>query len=82
MNCTVEQRNRARRVIEELGDRSEVIETDLLSPALDPSGRWAIEVSLESDGLPPGVLRTLGEAEMTIRFTGPRQSKWHCVAVV
>jgi hypothetical protein len=63
MNPLVQQRKQARRVLQELSQRKDVIETDLLSPALDPSGHWAIEVSLESGGLPSGVLRTLGEAE-------------------
>ena len=82
MNCTVEQRDQARRVIQQLGERSEVMGTDLVSPALAPSGRWAIEISLASEGLPPAIVSILAEAKMTIRDVGPRQSWWHCVAVV
>lgn len=82
MNCTVEQRNRARRVIQQLGSRPDVIGTDLVSPATDPSGCWTIEIALESEGLPPAIVRILGEAELTIRDVRPRQSWWHCVAVV
>jgi len=82
MNCTVEQRNQARRAIQQLGERPDVIGTDLVSPAIDPSGRWTIEIALDTDGLPPGIVSLLGEAEMTIRDVGPRQSWWHCTAVV
>jgi hypothetical protein len=82
MNCTVEQRNQARRVIQQLGERPDVLGSDLVSPAIDPSGSWTIEFALDSDGLPPEIVSLLGEAEMTIRDVGPRQSWWHCVAVV
>jgi hypothetical protein len=82
MNCTVEQRNRARRVIQQLGERPDVIGTDLITPAVDPSGSWTIEIALDSDGLPPEIVSLLGEAEMTIRDVGPRQSWWHCTAVI
>jgi len=82
MNCIVENRNRARRVIQELGKRPDVLGTDLVSPAIDPSGRWAIEIALDADGLPPKIVTLLAEAKMTIRDVGPRQSWWHCVAVV
>lgn len=82
MNCTVEQRNQARRVIQKLGERPDVIGTDLVSPAIDPSGRWTIEFALDADGLPPAIVKLLADAEMTIRDVGPRQSWWHCVVVV
>ena len=82
MNCTVKQRNKARRVIHQLGDRSDVIGTDLISPAIDPSGQWAIEIALDAEGLPPAIIELLAQAEMTIRDVGPRQSWWHCVVVV
>jgi hypothetical protein len=82
MNCTVEQRNQARRVIHQLGERPDVIGTDLISPAINPSGRWTIEFALDADGLPPEIVSLLGDAELTIRDVGPRQSWWHCTAVV
>lgn len=82
MNCIVEDRNRARRVIQQLGDQPDVLGTDLVSPAIDPSGSWTIEIALDADGLPPEIVALLADAEMTIRDVGPRQSWWHCVAVV
>ena len=82
MNCTVEQRNQARRVIHQLGDRPDVIGTDLISPALDPSGRWAIEIAVDTEGLPPTIVEMFADAELTILDVGPRQSWWHCTAVV
>mgnify|MGYP006885848672 FL=1 len=82
MNCIVEDRNRARRVIQQLGDRPDVLGTDLVPPAIDPTGSWPIEIALDADGLPPEIVTLLAEAEMTIRDVGPRQSWWHCVAVV
>ena len=82
MNCTVEQRNRARRVIQALGERPDVIGTDLVSPAIDPSNSWTIEIAIDSDGLPPAIVSLLADAKLTIRDVGPRQSWWHCVAVV
>jgi hypothetical protein len=82
MNCIIEDRNRARRVIQQLGEQPDVIGTDMISPAIDPSGRWTIEFALDADGLPPEIVSLLGDAEMTIRDVGPRQSWWHCTAVV
>jgi hypothetical protein len=82
MNCIVKDRNRARRVIQQLGERSDVIGTDLVSPAIDPSESWTVEVALDSDDLPPAIVSLIVEAEMTIRDVNPRQSWWHCVAVV
>ena len=82
MNCTVEQRNQARRVIQQLNEQPDVLGTDLVSPAIDPSGRWTIEFALDADGLAPEIVSLLGNAEMTIRDVGPRQSWWHCTAVV
>ena len=46
MNCIVEDRDQAHWVIQELGERPDVIGTDLVSPAIDPlvggqsSSRW------------------------------------------
>ena len=82
MTCTVEQRNRARRVIQQLGDHPAVIGCDLVSPTTDPSGCWTIEIALDADGLPPEILSLLAAAELTIRDVGPRQSWWHCVVIV
>jgi len=36
MNCIVEDRDQAHWVIQELGERPDVIGTDLVSPAIDP----------------------------------------------
>lgn len=82
MNCTVEHRNQARRVIQQLNEQPDVLGTDLVSPAIDPTGRWTIEFALDADGLAPEIVSLLGNAEMTIRDVGPRQSWWHCTAVV
>jgi len=82
MSCHVKQRNQARRVIYQLGDHSDVIGTDLISPAINPSGRWAIEIALDTEGLPPAITQLLAQAEMTILDVGPRQSWWHCTVKV
>ena len=82
MNCIVEQRTHARRAIQQLGERPEVIETDLISPGTTSSGRWAIEIALSSEGLPPKITEILVHHELTIRHAGPRQSWWHCMAIV
>mgnify|MGYP006876433321 CR=1 FL=1 len=47
MNCTVEDRDQARRVIQELGERSDGIGTDLVSPAINLSGSWTIGRSVD-----------------------------------
>jgi hypothetical protein len=80
--CTVEQRNRTRRVQQGIGDRLDVLTTELASPVLVPSGPWAVETSLDPDGLPPTIEMTLGEDEMTADYIGPRQLWWQYVAVV
>lgn len=74
MNCIVGDRDQARWVIQELGERSDGIGKDLVSPAFDLSGRWTIEIALDVDRLPPGIVSPLGKVEMTIRDVGPRQS--------
>ena len=82
MNCTVEQRNRARRVIQALGKRSDVIGTDLVSTAIDPSNSWTIEITFDSEELPPEITSLLGDGELTIRDVGPRQSWRGCCGLV
>ena len=65
-----------------LVDRPDVLGTDLISPATDPSGQWAIEIALDTEGLPPAIIKLLAQAEMTIRDVGPRHSWWHCTVEV
>jgi|AntDeeMetagen134_2_1112570.scaffolds.fasta_scaffold07526_4 hypothetical protein len=82
MSCRLDQRDRARRVIYHLTDLPAVVDTHLIPPKVDPSGCWTIEIVVDADGLPPEVTQELGKAGLTIRQAGPRQSVWHCVAVV
>jgi len=60
MNSIVEDCNRARRVIQQLGERPDVIGTDLVSPVINPSKSWTVEIALNSDGLRPGIASLLG----------------------
>ena len=82
MNCIVEDRNRARRVIQQLGERSDVIGTDLVSSTIDPSRSWTVEFALDGDGSRPDIVSLLGGARITVQDVGPQQSWWHRVAVV
>ena len=82
MNCIVEDRNRARRVIQQLGERSDVIGTDLVSSTIDPSRSWTVEFALDGDGSRPDIVSLLGDARITVQDVGPQQSWWHRVAVV
>lgn len=81
-NCTVEARNKARAAIETLAARPDVVAHDLIPPQTDPSDRWTVELRIDADGLPPAIVAELADRRLTLRHSGPRQSMWHCVAVV
>ena len=52
-----------------------MIGTDLISPVIDPSNSWTIEIALDSDGLLPEITSVLAEAELVIRDAIPILSR-------
>jgi len=52
-----------------------LIGTDLISPVIDPSNSWTIEIALDSDGLLPEITSVLAEAELVIRDAIPILSR-------
>ena len=73
-NCIVEDQNRVRWVIQQVGERPGVLWTYILSPAIDSSNRWTIQIKLDSKRLLPEIVSLLGEAEMEIRDVEAWQS--------
>lgn len=69
MMCRAEARERARNAIDPLEGPRGVISVDLVSPTLDPTDQWTLEIELDSDGL-------------STCQAGPRGCGWHAVTVV
>jgi len=81
-SCTLDERDRARAAIESIADRPDVLGTDLIDPDTDPTNRWTIEIAIDGDCVPAAIVRELADEELSIRNAAPRQSWWHCVAIV
>lgn len=82
MSCRVESRHRAHNVVNELESVPAVTGVDVVSPSVDPTDRWTVEVTLRTDGIPAVVNGILGEYGLTLRHAGPRGDSWHGVAIV
>jgi hypothetical protein len=78
----LDHRDRARRAIRRLKDRSDVLGVDLLTPDADPTNRWTVELAIDADAVPPAVLAILADEGLSIRETGPRADWQTVVAVV
>ena len=65
-------RSRCRTAIERIGGRPDVIGTDLIPAAADPTNQYTVEIAIEGDAIPAGVLRELGQAGLDVRQAGPR----------
>lgn len=53
-----------------------------MSPSVDPTDRWTVELTLRIDGIPAVVNGILGETGLTHRHAGPQGDWWHGEAVV
>lgn len=75
--CHPEARTRARRAQRELREYRCVEAVDLLTPAVDPSDRWTLDIMAwsETDLVPWQVARVLGEYRLDHR-AGPRVAAW------
>ena len=49
-----------------------VIGVDVITPSVDPTDRWTLELSLRTDGIPAVVNSILGEYGLTLTHAGPR----------
>lgn len=80
MPCTVETRTQARAAAETLGRDSRVLATSVIAPDAEPTDRWAIELTLETRGIPPTLLSSIASQGLTVWTTAPRGEWWHVVA--
>ena len=65
-------RSRCRTAIERLGGRPDVLGTDLIPATADPSGQYTVEIAVDADAIPAGILRELGQAGLDVREASPR----------
>lgn len=77
----LDARDHARAAIARLSGRPEVMGTDLIAPAADPSDRWTVEIAIDADAAPPAVLQILADEGLSIYDAGPR-AEWHTVIAV
>jgi len=78
----IQERNRARRAVDDLGQLESVCAVELIEPSEDPTGCWTVEMTVDAYCLPPAVLSILVDHGLSLRQSGPRQGHWHGVAVV
>lgn len=85
MPCTVAQRTRARRAAAAIRDESAGRYVDVLPPAVDPEGRWALDIAIErpdGPGLPPSVSRAVGTHDLWLATAGSQGPHWQPVAIL
>jgi hypothetical protein len=80
VSCTVEERRRVRRAARAIRDEVATESVDVLSPSASQYGEWTLDAVLrEAEGVPPGVLRELALAGLTLQPT-PSQAEYEYVA--
>jgi len=71
-------RSRARVCLNRLDTRPDVIGHDFIPAAADPSNQPTIEIAVDADAIPAGILRELGQAGLDVREASPR-AEWMVV---
>jgi hypothetical protein len=83
MTCALTARARCRDAASRLESRLCVETTDVLSPSIDPTDRWTLEVVVaRSGGVPPEVLRDLARAGLSLRTAQPNGPDHYRVVAV
>lgn len=80
MSCVVERRDRIRAAAEHCGARPDVAAVDVLAPDAGPHAGWTLEVTVESERVPAGVLRELALQQCDLLDVSP-QGPAHTVVV-
>jgi len=68
-------RSRARVCLNRLDGRPDVIGHDFIEARDDPTGQPTIEIAVDADAIPAGILRELGQAGLDVREASPR-AEW------
>jgi len=71
-------RSRARVCLNRIDARPDVIGHDFIEAHDDPHNQPTIEISINADAVPAGILRELGQAGLDIREAS-RRAEWMCV---
>ena len=80
--CTVSARKRARKCAETLAVREPVVGVDVLEPHADSTNCWTLDIVLDTCGVPPQVLDTLGSYQATLRDASPQGRAWKTLATL
>jgi len=73
-------RARARVCLERLAARPDVVGHDLIPATTDPTGQPAIEIVIDADAVPAGILGELADAGLGVREARPRDGHMLVVA--
>lgn len=82
MSCTVEKRHQAHDVRDQFDDCASVIDATALAPGENETGRWAVEVLVEYQGVPADVLLTAGLAGLIQHDSTRKGAYWSTLFVV
>ena len=74
-------RNRCRAFVERVAHRPDVLGCDLIDPSADVHDSYVVEVAVDADAIPAGILRELGHAGLACREIRP-QGDWMVVIAV
>lgn len=83
--CQPATREHVRRAAAQLDALPSVAGADVLEPDLDPSDKWAIDVTVATEragGVPPLVLRTLADYNLEVLRADPQGLQHHQILAV
>lgn len=80
MSCTVEDRTQIERAARTIRDCAPTVAVDTVPPAKSQHDAWTLDAVLETDGIPPEVLREIAIAGLTLRPTPSQAGHQHVVA--
>ncbi|QIO25536.1 hypothetical protein [Haloarcula sp. JP-L23] len=81
MSCTVDDRDRVERAARALRDTVPTAQIDTTPPTKSQYDDWTLDaVLVDTEGVPPTVLRELALADLTLRPTPSQAGHQHVVA--
>lgn len=84
MACIADRRQQAVALADAADCDERVVATDVLVPDTDPTGLWAVELTLApgAGGLPPALMREIAHRELTVRDVSPQGLYWRALVTV
>jgi len=81
VRCTVENRQRVKRAARALRETAPTAVVETTPPVRSEHDAWTLDAVLrDTDGVPPGVLRELALADLTLQPTPSQAGHQHVVA--